>query len=120
MEQLLAERGVMSQTIAIILKIGHDKTQAFEQLFEQEILPLWHEFVSEGKLLGASLTPVEEGDYPSPAGFRYYILHVEMPGMTEHSAFDGDPRFLNFLSRAKKLQPEEPFLWFGTTLHRVP
>lgn len=110
----------MSQTIAIILKIGDDKTKAFEQLFEQEVLPLWHEFVSEGKLLGASLTPVEEGDYPPPAGFRYYILHVEMPGMTEHSAFDGDPRFLDFLTRAKKLQPEEPFVWFGTTLHQVP
>src|SRR5688572_1418855 len=110
----------MSQTIAIILKIGEDKTKTFEELFEQEILPLWHEFVSEGKLLAASLTPVEEGAYPRPAGFRYYILHVEMAGMTEHSAFDGDPRFLDFLSRAKKLQPEEPFVWFGTTLHQVP
>jgi hypothetical protein len=110
----------MPQTIAIILNIGEGNTETFEQLFEQEILPLWHEFVSEGKLLAASLTPVEEGDYPGPAGFRYYILHVEMPGMTEHSAFDGDPRFLDFLSRAKKLQPEEPFVWFGTTLYQVP
>ena len=71
-------------------------------------------------MLAASLTPVDEGDYPRPAGFRYYILHVEMPGMTEHSAFDGDPRFLDFLSRVKRLQPEEPFVWFGTTLHQVP
>lgn len=30
----------MSQTIAIILKIGEDSTEAFEQLFEREILPL--------------------------------------------------------------------------------
>ena len=110
----------MSQTIAIILKIGEGNTETFEELFEREVLPLWHEFVSEGKLLAASLTPVDEGDYPRPAGFRYYILHVEMPGRTEHSAFDGDPRFLDFLSRVKKLQPEEPFVWFGTTLHQVP
>ena len=70
--------------------------------------------------MAASLTPVEEGDYPRLGNFRYYILHVEVPGMTQHSAFDGDPRFLDFLSRAKKLQPEEPFVWFGTTLHHVP
>ena len=109
----------MPQTIAIILKIGEGNTETFEQLFEQEIVPLWHEFVSEGKLLSASLTPVEDGDYPPPEGFRYYILHVEVPGMTEHAAFDEDSRFLDFLSRAKKLQPEKPFVWFGTTLHQV-
>ena len=39
----------MSQTIAIILKIGEGNTDTFEELFEQEILPLWHEFLSEGK-----------------------------------------------------------------------
>ena len=38
----------MSQTIAIILKIGEDNTETFEDLFEREVLPLWHEFDQRG------------------------------------------------------------------------
>lgn len=110
----------MPQTVVIILKIGEEHTQAFEQMFTDEILPLWREFVSAGKFLSASLTPVEEGDYPAPQGFRYYILHLEPRGMAEHNEFDQDPRFLEkFLPRAQALQPEKPLVFFGTTLFKM-
>ena len=82
-------------------------------------MPLWHEFARDGKFLSASLTPVEGGGQ-TQEGIRHYILHVEVPGMAEHEAFDSHPRFLEFLPRAKALQPEEPLVWFGTTRYRVP
>ncbi|HEV8338246.1 MAG TPA: hypothetical protein VGR25_01135 [bacterium] len=110
----------MSQTVAIILKVGEEHTQTFEQMFADEILPLWREFVSAGKFLSASLTPVQDGDYPPPQGFRYYILHLEPRGMAEHEEFDQDPRFLKtFLPRAQALQPERPWVWFGDTLFKI-
>jgi hypothetical protein len=108
----------VSQTIAIILRFREDQAEAFEGMFEREVMPLWHEFLREGKFLAASLTPVEGGDQ-GQEGVRDYILHVEVPGMAEHEEFDSHPRFLEFLPKARALQPEPPLVWFGTTLFKV-
>ena len=111
--------GRMTQTIAIILRFREDQAEDFERMFEAEVMPLWQEFTRDGKFLGASLTPVEGGS-ETRSGIRDYILHVEVPGMAEHEEFDSHPRFLDFLPRAKALQPEEPLVWFGTTMFQVP
>ncbi|HYT78247.1 MAG TPA: hypothetical protein VEQ37_03125 [Actinomycetota bacterium] len=108
----------MSQTLAIVLRFREEQAADFEQMFRAEILPLWEEFLAQGKFIGASLTPIE-GGIPTPEGQRHYILHVEVPGMREHEEFDEHPRFLDFLPRAKALQPEEPLVWFGTTMFKV-
>jgi hypothetical protein len=108
----------MSQTIAIILKFRASDAGEFEGMFETEILPLWNQFLSEGRFIGASLTPIEGGD-SRPEGERWYILHVEVPGMAEHEEFDEHPKFLDFLPRARVLQPSEPNVWFGNTLFKV-
>jgi hypothetical protein len=60
-----------------------------------------------------------EGGIQRPEGQRHYILHVEVPGMREHKEFDQHPRFLEFLPRARALQPEQPLVWFGTTRFKV-
>jgi hypothetical protein len=109
----------VSQTIAIILRFREGEAEEFESMFEVEIMPLWHQFVREGKFLAASLTPVEGGG-ETTKGIRDYILHVEVPGMAEHEEFDSHPRFLDFLPKAKALQPAEPLVWFGTTRFQVP
>ncbi len=109
----------MTQTIAIILRFGEADAEAFERMFEGEVMPLWREFARTGKFLSASLTPVEGGGQRQE-GIRDYILHVEVPGMAEHEEFDSNPEFLAFLPRAKALQPRPPLVWFGTTLHQVP
>jgi len=108
----------MSQTLAIILKFREDRTGEFEEMLRAEILPLWEEFLAQDKFIEASLTPIE-GGIPAPEGQRHYILHVEVGGMADHEEFDEHPRFLEFLPRAKALQPEEPLVWFGTTLFKV-
>src|SRR5438093_7226349 len=108
----------MIQTIAIILKFRESEADDFERMFEAEIMPLWNQFLAAGKFIGASLTPIEGGDR-RPEDERHYILHVEVPGMDEHEEFDEHPKFLDFLTRAKALQPSEPNVWFGTTLFKV-
>ncbi len=102
----------MTQTTAIILRFREEEAAGFERLFEAEVYPLWQEFKSQGRLIAASLTPVEDGS-EMKAGVRDYILYVELPGMADHHAFDSDPRFLSFLAKAKPLQPEKPKVWFG-------
>ena len=107
----------MSQTSAIILRFPESKAVEFERLFKAEVLPLWRKFKSEGKFLGASLTPIQGGMTPRK-GVRHYILHVEVPGMAEHEEFDSHPAFTEFLAKAQALQ-SDPLVWFGETLFQV-
>ena len=108
----------MSQTIAIILRFRDDKASDFEDMFRAKVMPLWEEYKADGRFIDASLTPVQGGS-ESAEGIRDYILHVEVPGMAEHEAFDSDPRFTAFLPQARAMQPEPPLVWFGDTLFQV-
>jgi hypothetical protein len=107
-----------SQTISIILRFDAERASEFEKMFEDEVLPLWHEFKAEGKFIGASLTPVEGGGEEQP-GIKAYILHVQVPSMAQHEEFDSNARFLKFLPKAQAMQPQRPLVWFGNTLHEV-
>jgi len=102
----------MPQTIAIILRFREAEVDNFEQLFGAEVYPLWQEFKAQGRLITASLTPVEDGSEMQD-GVRDYILHLELMGMEDHHAFDTDPRFISFLKKARPLQPAEAKVWFG-------
>ena len=108
----------MSETIAIILRFREEHADEFEKLFQEEVLPLWHEFKTQGKFIAASLTPVQEGNQQK-AGVRDYILHVEVPSRAEHEEFDSHARFMEFLPKARALQPEEPLVWLGPTLFQL-
>lgn len=108
----------MTQTNAIILRFREEQAGEFERLFEREVLPLWHKFKAQGKIVAASLTPVQDGNQ-GKKGVRDYILHVEVPSMAEHSEFDSNSSFLKFLPKAQAMQPEEPLVWLGNTLFHV-
>ena len=82
------------------------------------MVPLWREFKAEGKFISASLTPVQDGNQ-SKAGVRDYILHVEVPSMSEHQEFDTNPDFMKFLPKGQALQAGEPLIWLGKTLFQV-
>ena len=108
----------MSETIAIILRFREADAERFESAFKTEVYPLWEEFKAQGKFISASLTPAMAGS-EKKAGFRDYILHVEVPSRAEHEEFDSEPRFLPFLEKFKPLQPEEPKVWLGNTLFQI-
>jgi hypothetical protein len=105
-------------TNAIILRFREEQASDFEKLFKKEVLPLWRQFKASGKLIAASLTPVQDGNQ-TKRGVRDYILHVEVPTMAEHSQFDSNSAFLKFLPKARAMQPEEPLVWLGNTLFHV-
>ena len=111
-----------SQTNAIILRIRKDAARAFERLFAAEEVPIWRDFHARGKLRAASLTRVEYGVEEEDAEKRdyvAYILYAVMANMRAHEEHDRDPRFVAFLDKARRLQPEGPSVWGGTTLFRV-
>lgn len=108
----------MTQTVAIILRFRRERAAEFERLFEDEEMPIWHDYKSSGKFIAASLTRVGDGSQMKD-GTQDYILHVELPGMAEHNEHDSDPRFKSFLEKAQPMQPEEPLVWLGETLFQV-
>ncbi|HEV2225200.1 MAG TPA: hypothetical protein VGR56_00165 [Nitrososphaerales archaeon] len=108
----------MTQTNSIILSFREEQAGDFEALFKEEVLPLWHKFKAQGKIIAASLTPVQDGNQMK-RGIRTYILHVEVPSMREHSEFDSNSLFLKFLPKAQAMQPEEPLVWLGNAMFQV-
>ena len=102
----------MTQANAIILRIRNEDRDEFERLFEAEEIPLWDEFVSEGKFIAARLAKVEFGTEERD-DVTLYLLYVEVPGMAEHHAHDSDPRFNAFLKKAQAFQPERPSVFGG-------
>jgi hypothetical protein len=108
----------VSQTNAIILRIGADKADEFERMFREEELPIWDDFAKRGKLLAASLTRASYGteeDRWKKDSIVEYILVAVLTGMPAHSEHDDDRRFKGFLAKAQKLQPQPPLVWGGDT-----
>jgi hypothetical protein len=111
-----------SQTNAIILRIREDKAAEFERAFAEEELPIWNDFHKRGKLLAASLTRVQYGveeDEAKKGKYVAYILYAVMKDMRAHTAHDQDERFIAFLKKAQRWQPEGPSVWGGRTVFRV-
>jgi hypothetical protein len=65
-----------SQTNAIIIRIRRESAAEFERLFEEEELPIWKDFHSQGKLLAASLTRVEYGVEEEDAKKGDYVAYI--------------------------------------------
>jgi hypothetical protein len=105
----------MAQANAIIVRIRADAAEEFERLFEEEELPIWDEFVSDGTFLKARLARVEYGS-EDREDVALYLIYAEVPGMAEHSAHDRDPRFGAFLEKARELQPEGPSVFGGNVI----
>ena len=105
----------MAQANAIIVRIRADAAEEFERLFEEEELPIWDEFVSDGTFLKARLARVEYGS-EEREDVALYLIYAEVPGMAEHSAHDRDPRFGAFLEKARELQPESPSVFGGNVI----
>jgi hypothetical protein len=105
----------MAQANAIIVRIRAELAEEFERLFESEELPLWDEFSSQGAFLQARIARVEYGTEERD-DVALYLIYVEVPSMTEHSAHDRDERFNEFLQKARRLQPEPPSVFGGDVI----
>jgi hypothetical protein len=109
----LKHRGAVRATgNAIIIRIRASQAQEFERLFEAEELPIWDEFSAEGKFLKARLARIQFGSEERD-DVALYLIYAEVPSMAEHSAHDSDPRFMSFLQKARRLQPEPPSVFGG-------
>jgi hypothetical protein len=109
----------MAQGNLIIIRIRSDEAERFEQMFRDEELVVWRDLRERGLLRTASLTRVAFGSEERDAdagGYTCYGIYAEFEQMAGHTAHDDDPRFNEFLGRARQLQPKGPSVWGGTVV----
>jgi quinol monooxygenase YgiN len=107
----------MTQANGIVLRIRPDKADEFERLFAEEEIPIWDEFSERGKFLIARLARVEYGtEEAEREDVAVYLLYIEVPGMTEHTEHDQDPRFKAYLEKVLPLHAEPPLVFGGDIL----
>jgi quinol monooxygenase YgiN len=108
----------MTHTVSIVLNIAAEKADEFERAFEEHEVPTWNELIATGKLLRASLSPLDIST-KDIQGVRQYLIIAQFAHAEDHHAHDNDPRFKRWNTMADQYQPEEPFVFGGDSLYEV-
>ncbi|HYT17375.1 MAG TPA: hypothetical protein VEO18_03900 [Thermoplasmata archaeon] len=106
------------ETSSIVLRIAADHATDFETMFEAEEIPIWDDFTRRGRFLEARLVRALGGS-EQRGGIQDYLLHIVAADHEAHEEHDRDPRFRAFLTKAERLQPEAPLVWFGDTIFEL-
>jgi hypothetical protein len=103
------------QTIAIVLTIGRDMTQDFEQGFQEEELAVWNDLHGRGTLVRASLTRLDISSRPAPDAVQYLVVAVFATDEGHHE-HDDHPGFKAWNERADAFQVASPLAFGGDTI----
>jgi hypothetical protein len=109
----------MAQGNLIIIRIRAAEAERFESMFRDEEATVWADLRDRGLLRYASLTRIAFGTEEREAKSGDYVaygIYAEFEAMAGHTAHDDDPRFNEFLGRARKLQPSSPSVWGGEVI----
>ena len=106
------------ETIAVVLSVGRDQVTEFEEGFQAEELPIWHDFVGRGVMLRASLSRLDISSHPVDGAVQYLIV-VDFATGEGHHEHDNDPRFAAWNARADAYQLADGKAFGGETILRV-
>jgi hypothetical protein len=106
------------ETIAVVLSVGEDQVEAFEQGFRDHELPIWQDFHGRGVMLSASLSKLDISSRSVDRATQYLIVVVFATGEGHHE-HDNDPRFNAWNKEADAYQVGEPLAFGGETILRV-
>ncbi|MFQ5552256.1 MAG: hypothetical protein ACE5EW_00790 [Thermoplasmata archaeon] len=108
----------MVQQIIIVVRIREEDSNAYEELFQSEVLPLLEEFKAAGKIFSASLASVVDGS-EIQEGVRDFLVSFEVPSEAEHDEFDTHPRIVAFHRRVERMWLSEPVVWISEPVFRL-
>jgi hypothetical protein len=106
------------ETIVVVLSVGEDQVEAFEQGFRDRELPIWQDFHSRGVMLSASLSKLDISSRSVDRATQYLIVVVFATDEGHHE-HDNDPRFNAWNKQADAYQVGEPLAFGGETILRV-
>jgi quinol monooxygenase YgiN len=100
------------EAVGIVLNIGSDHVEEFEEGFRQHELPIWEDFVGRGVMLHASLTRMDISTQPKDGAVRY-LISVTFADEEGHHLHDSDPRFQAWNEMADAFQVAPPIVTGG-------
>jgi hypothetical protein len=103
------------ETIGIVLNVGVEQAQAFEDGFGAKEAPIWDDLHRRGLLVMATLTESDITSKPV-ADARQYLVVAIFATDEGHHVHDSDPRFQAWNAQADTYQVAEPYVFGGTTI----
>ena len=106
------------QTIGIVLNVGQDRIEEFEDGFGEMEAPIWADLHARGVLTMATLTKLEITTKAVNNAVQYLVVAIFATDEGHH-VHDEDPRFEAWNRRADAYQVAEPFVFGGDTIINV-
>ena len=106
------------QTVAIVLNVDPEQTEAFEAAFRENELPIWEDFHARGSMISATLSRMDISSVPTPRAAQY-LISVVFADESGHHQHDSDPRFQAWNELADRYQVAEPLALGGDTVVSV-
>ena len=103
------------ETVAVVLSVGNDQVEAFEQGFREHELPIWRDFRARGFLVNAYLNRMDITTHRVEGATQYLIVAVFASGEGHH-LHDSDPRFNAWNERADAFQVADALAFGGETV----
>jgi hypothetical protein len=103
------------QTIGIVLNVGSDQVDAFEEGFREMEAPIWNDLHGRGVLTMATLTRLDISTKPHDGAVQYLVVAIFATDEGHH-IHDNDPRFNAWNKRADAYQIAEPFVFGGDSV----
>lgn len=103
------------QTVGIVLNVGRDRAEEFEQGFREHESPTWADLHSRGLLTMATLSRLDITTKPVDGAVQYLVVAIFATDEGHHE-HDEDPRFKAWNERADAYQIGEPFVFGGDTI----
>jgi hypothetical protein len=106
------------QTVGIVLNVGLDHIQAFEDGFRAMEAPIWGDLHARSVLSAATLTKLDISTRKTDGAVQYLVVAIFATDEGHHE-HDNDPRFDAWNRRADAYQIAEPFVFGGDTIVNV-
>jgi quinol monooxygenase YgiN len=106
------------QTIGIVLNVGKDQMEAFEEGFRTMEAPIWADLHARGIVIMATLTKLDISTKRAGAAVQYLVVAI-FGNDQGHHEHDNDPRFDAWNRQADAYQVAEPFVFGGDTIVSV-
>lgn len=113
-----AERRESGQTVTVVLSVGRDRVEEFEQGFREKELPVWQDLHGRGTLLRASLTRLDISTRPAEGAVQYLVVAVFATAEGHHE-HDDHPGFKAWNKQADAYQVADPLAFGGDTILQI-
>ena len=105
-------------TVTVVLSVGRDRVEEFEQGFRQKELPVWQDLHGRGTLVRASLTRLDISTRPAEGAVQYLVVAV-FATPEGHHEHDDHPGFKAWNKQADAYQVADPLAFGGDTILQI-